>query len=146
MEVPVAQHVNVVLVDDLDGSSASDTVSFGLDGRSYEIDLSEENAGKLRHALADYLAAARRAGGGARRASAPRAQRPASNRDETAAIRLWARENGHEISERGRIPNAAVQAYEKRNSAPEPAAEAPKKRARKLKVVDAPKPEKAAAQ
>jgi hypothetical protein len=143
----VAQQVNVVLVDDLDGSSASDTVSFGLDGRSYEMDLSEENAGKLRDALAEYIAAARRAGGGgARRSSAPRPQRAASNREETGAIRQWARENGHDISERGRIPNAVVRAYEERNVAPEPepVAEAPKKRTRKLKVADSPKPEKAA--
>jgi hypothetical protein len=143
MEVPVAQHVKVVLVDDLDGSSASDTVSFGLDGRSYEIDLSEDNAGKLRDALAAYVAAARRAGGSGRRPSAPRAPRPVSNRDESAAIRLWARENGHDISERGRIPNSVTTAYAERNAVPEPVVEAPKKRARKLKVADAPK-EKAA--
>lgn len=113
----MAQKVDVKYVDDLDGSDASGTVSFALDGKSYEIDLSEENAARLRDALATYVAAARRSGGSGRggRAARPAADAPASptrtDREVTAAIRAWARENGHEISERGRIPKAVVDAY-----------------------------------
>ena len=114
----MAQKVDVKFIDDLDGSDAAGTVSFALDGRSYEIDLSDDNAARLRDALASFVAAARRSGSGARRgrsaqrqsAEAPATTRP--SREATAAIRTWARENGHEVSERGRIPNSVVQAYE----------------------------------
>ncbi len=112
----MAQKVDVKYVDDLDGSDASGTVSFALDGKSYEIDLSDENAARLRDALATYVAAARRSGGSGRGGRAARpADAPApparTDREVTAAIRAWARENGHEISERGRIPKAVVDAY-----------------------------------
>jgi hypothetical protein len=116
----MAQQVDVRYVDDLDGSDASGTVSFALDGRSYEIDLSDENAARLRDALASFVAAARR-GGGTTATRRGRSQRSTaenvepsarSNREETAAIRTWARENGHEVSERGRIPKAVVEAYQ----------------------------------
>jgi hypothetical protein len=105
-------------VDDLDGSEASSTVSFALDGRSYEIDLSEGNAAKLRDSLAAFVAAARRSGGSGRRGRTPRAtpekdeQPTRSSREHTGAIRTWARENGHDVSERGRIPKAVVEAYQ----------------------------------
>jgi len=66
MEVRMAQHVNVKFVDDLDGSDAAGTVSFGLDSRAYEIDLSDDNAAKLRESLASFIAAARKAGGSAK--------------------------------------------------------------------------------
>ena len=112
----MAQKVDVRFVDDLDGSEASDTVSFALVGRAYEIDLSEENAAKLRDSLATFVAAARRTG--SRR---PRSQRSSTSeapaaparpsREATAAVRTWARENGHEVSERGRIPKAVIEAY-----------------------------------
>jgi hypothetical protein len=112
----MAQKVDVRFVDDLDGSEASGTVSFALDGRAYEIDLSEENAAKLRDSLATFVAAARRTG--SRR---PRGQRSSTSeapatparpsREATAAVRTWARENGHEVSERGRIPKAVIEAY-----------------------------------
>jgi hypothetical protein len=114
----MAQHVDVRYVDDLDGTEASSTVSFALDGRSYEIDLSEDNAAKLRDSLAAFVAAARRSGGSGRRGRTPRAtpekdeQPTRSNREHTAAIRTWARENGHDVSERGRIPKAVVEAYQ----------------------------------
>lgn len=117
----MAQKVEVRFVDDLDGSEAAGTVSFGLDGRSYEIDLSDENAARLRDALASFVAAARRSGTARRGRPAPRetgetADAPARptrpSRQATAAIRTWARENGHEVNERGRIPNSVVQAYE----------------------------------
>ena len=117
----MAQQVSVTLVDDLDGSEATETVSFGLDGRSYEIDLSVENAARLRDATVPFVAAARKPGsggsGGIRRGRRqPLAQeepRPArSTREQTAAIRQWARENGHQVSERGRIPKAVIEAYQ----------------------------------
>ena len=112
----MAQKVDVRFVDDLDGSEASGTVSFALDGRAYEIDLSDDNAARLRDSLATFVAAARRTG--PRRARSQRSStseapvapaRP--SREATAAIRTWARENGHEVSERGRIPKAVVEAY-----------------------------------
>ena len=115
----MAQKVDVKFIDDLDGSEAAGTVSFALDGRSYEIDLSDDNAARLRDSLASYVAAARRSGTSGRRGrTSPRAAADSTasssrpSREVTAAIRTWARENGHEVSERGRIPNSVVQAYE----------------------------------
>jgi hypothetical protein len=116
----MAQQVNVKFVDDLDGSDAASRVSFGLDGKTYEIDLSDDNAAKLRDSLAVFVAAARKGGGSAatdrRRSekmtasSAPRPQ--PLNRDQTAAIRAWARQNGHQVSDRGRISKAVVEAFQ----------------------------------
>jgi|SRR5690242_15715877 len=113
----MAQKVDVKFIDDLDGSRASGTVSFALDGKAYEIDLSDDNATRLRDSLASFVAAARRSGAAPQR---PRATRGGgadgdgtrAGREETAAIRNWARANGHEVSERGRIPKAVVQAYQ----------------------------------
>ena len=107
----MAQRVNVVLVDDVDGSEASETVKFGLDGADYEIDLSAENAGKLREALALYLGHARRTGG-RRRAGGQAA--PASRDAEgpsAAEIRAWARENGWDVPERGRVSAEVREAF-----------------------------------
>ena len=116
MEEHMAQQKTVRFIDDLDGSDASGTFDFALDGRQYQIDLSEENAAKLRDALAPFIGAARKAGGrGSGRASrqTAAAEKPArSNREETAAIRQWARENGHQVSERGRIPKSVIEAYQ----------------------------------
>jgi hypothetical protein len=111
----MAQKVVVELVDDLDGTVAEDisTVSFGLNGAQYEIDLTEANAERLRDCLAGFVAAARRTGGRIRRA-APAAgpARPAAEREKTRAIREWAREHGYELADRGRIPSDVVAAYE----------------------------------
>lgn len=141
----MAQHVNVKFVDDLDGSEASDTIFFGLEGRHYEIDLSDENAAKLRDTLASFVGAARKSGGRSFTSSRPRASRPATaDREHTATIRQWARDNGHNISERGRIPGTVLQAYQERASAPQPDTEAPKKaKKRASKVAN---PDKAAKQ
>jgi Lsr2 len=121
MEVRMAQQVNVKFVDDLDGSDAAGTVSFGIDGRAYEIDLSDDNAARLRESLASFIAAARKsggsgAGGGRRRPKMTATSRPGPrpqplDREQTAAIRAWARQNGHQVSERGRIPKAVVEAF-----------------------------------
>jgi hypothetical protein len=120
MEVRMAQQVNVKFVDDLDGSDAAGTVSFGLDGRSYEIDLSDDNSARLRESLASFIAAAHKSGGstaaGGRRrqkmtaSSGPRPQ--PLDREQTAAIRAWARQNGHQVSDRGRISKAVVDAFQ----------------------------------
>ena len=128
----MAQQVSVTFVDDLDGSEASGTVSFALDGKTYEIDLSERNASKLREALSPFASAARRGSRGSRRVTAPRtaSPRPAYDRERTAAIRDWARQNGHTVSDRGRIPTAVIEAYEQRDTAPA-LEQAPKKKTRK---------------
>jgi Lsr2 len=113
----MAQQTTVRFIDDLDGSDASGTFDFSLEGRQYQIDLSDENAAKLRDALAPYIDVARKAGGrsggrGRQRQTAV-AEKPArSKREETAAIRQWAREHGHQVSDRGRIPKSVMEAYQ----------------------------------
>lgn len=109
----MAQQVNVVLVDDLDGSEAGETVVFGLDGTTYEIDLSEKNAKKLRDSIALYVASARRTGG--RRGAARTAGRAPSTSTDTASVRTWAKSKGYEVSDRGRISADILDAYKKAN-------------------------------
>jgi hypothetical protein len=114
----MAQKHIVQLIDDLDGSQAAETVSFGIDGASYEIDLSAKNAAKLRDVLAVYVGSARRASRGGRPAAAGgrRSGRPGrSDREQTQAIREWARKNGHKIGEKGRIPATVLEAYHAAN-------------------------------
>ncbi|HEY3528645.1 MAG TPA: Lsr2 family protein [Nocardioides sp.] len=103
----MAQKVHITLEDDLDGGDASETVAFGLDGRSYEIDLNDKNAKALRDALAKYVAAARRAGG--RSAGAKRRTQVGTSARE---IRDWARSNGRQVPDRGRIPSEIREAFE----------------------------------
>ncbi len=106
----MAKKVEVSLVDDLDQSTAAETVSFGLDGATYEIDLSKSNAKKLRDALASYVGNARRVSRG--RTSAPRGRGGArADREQTQAIREWARGNGYQVSDRGRVPGTVLEAY-----------------------------------
>jgi hypothetical protein len=121
MEVHMAQQATVRFIDDLDGSDASGTFDFSLEGRAYQIDLSDDNAAKLRDALAPFIGAARKAGGRGSGRGRARAQRqtataedkPArSNREETAAIREWARANGHKVNDRGRISKSVMEAYQ----------------------------------
>ncbi len=107
----MAQRVNVELIDDLDESPAAETVSFALDGVSYEIDLSEANAAKLRDALAPYLGHARRTGGRRGQRSAGSSSSSTGRSSEAADIRAWARENGYEVSERGRVSAEIRSAY-----------------------------------
>lgn len=94
----MAQKVQVVLVDDLDGGPADRTVNFAFSGVSYEIDLSEANAEKFADLLAGYIGHARRVGSTGRRAP-----RRSSTRTNPAAVREWARSQGIEVNERGRI-------------------------------------------
>lgn len=105
------QRVQIVLIDDLDGSEAAEAVTFGLDGTTYEIDLSEANAAALREALAPYLAKATRVSstGKARQA---RKRASAGGGESATEIREWARSQGMEVSARGRVPAEIRQAYE----------------------------------
>jgi Lsr2. len=109
----VAEIREVRLIDDIDGEPADETVTFGIDGRTYEIDLSAANAQKLRNGLAEFIASARRLGG--RRGSAPNARKPVVDREQNQAIREWARKRGEKISDRGRIPARLVEAYHREN-------------------------------
>ena len=115
----MAQQVNVTVVDDLDGSDAAGTVSFGLDGRAYEIDLSDGNAARLRASLASFIAVARKRGGsavsGGRRGpkmTASSARPQPLDSEQTAAIRAWARQSGHQVSDRGRISQTVMDAFQ----------------------------------
>ena len=112
----MAQITQVTLVDDLDGGAAAESVTFSLDGKSYEIDLSEKHAAALRDAFAPFVSSARRAGGSAaaRQKTSMRAGRP---REESAAIREWATGNGLDVSARGRISSTVLEAYENRGKA-----------------------------
>jgi Lsr2 len=123
----MAQKVLVQLVDDLTGVASDDisTVLFGLDGANYEIDLTEENAERLRATLADYVNAARRTGGRIKRGSRP-ANGAAAN-GEAGQVREWAQENGFELSARGRIPGHVLEAYKEAQTVEK----APKRRSRK---------------
>ena len=109
----MARQVITTLIDDLDGKPADRTVEFSLDGTNYTIDLSDANAGKLRKALDPFISAGTRIGRGAGRPArhAVPSGRTASSRDENKAIRERALRNGHQISERGRIPQSVSDAY-----------------------------------
>ena len=106
----MAQKVHVSLVDDYDGTEATETVTFGLDGVTYEIDLSEENAQSLRDAVHRYAEKARRTGG--RKPNGAQKGRTVVDPSQTKAIREWAQANGHQVSGRGRISADIVTAYE----------------------------------
>ena len=108
----MAQRVSVVLVDDIDGTEAAETVVFGLDGAEYEIDLSEENADKLRETLAVYIGHGRRANSRRRGGSSSRSSAPARSGGASAAeIRAWARDNGYDVPDRGRVSAVVREAY-----------------------------------
>src|SRR3954453_15049849 len=104
----MAQKVHITLEDDLDGGEATETVSFGLDGRTYEIDLNDKNAKALRDSLARYVGAGRRSGGSRGTAAKRRTQVGTTARE----IRDWARSNGHKVPDRGRIPADVREAFE----------------------------------
>ena len=110
----MAQRVQIVLEDDVDGGEAAETVTFGLDGVTYEIDLNDKNAAKLRDSLATWVGHARtsssRRGGGSRRRSSGR---PAGRRSDLTEVREWARKNGPTVSDRGRVSSVVQEAYDK---------------------------------
>jgi hypothetical protein len=103
----MAQRVEVVLIDDVDGGEATETVGFALDGTNFEIDLSEANANRLRDALAPWVAHARRVRGNSQRLS-----RPAGPGASSHDIREWAQSQGLPVSRRGRVPAEVRSAYE----------------------------------
>lgn len=107
----MAQRITVILEDDLDGSEASETVEFSLDGVSYEIDLSDGNAASLRNDFARWVGQARRSGG--RRQTRRRGGGGSSgaSREELARIRDWGRANGYSVSDRGRVSQDVQDAY-----------------------------------
>lgn len=106
----MAQQVQVLLVDDIDGGKAAETVSFALDGVSYEIDLSAKNAAKLRDAFSTWVGNARRSGG---RRSSGRARSARGSSGDLGAVREWGRKNGFTVSDRGRISAELQAAYKK---------------------------------
>lgn len=103
----MAQRIHVVLEDDIDGAPAEETVSFALDGVSYEIDLSADNAAKLRDDVAVWIGHARRSGG---RKQTSRAR--SGGRKNVGEVREWARANGYQVSDRGRISGEVQRAYD----------------------------------
>lgn len=106
----MAQKVQVLLIDDVDGGAADETVTFGLDGATYEIDLSGANASKLRDDLASWIGHARRSAG--RRTPT---RRPPARRSDLNDIREWGRAHGFKVSDRGRVSAALQSAYDKAN-------------------------------
>jgi hypothetical protein len=105
----MAQNVVIQLEDDIDGSPADETLTFALDGRDYEIDLSATNAEKLRQALRPFIAGSRPVPS---RSSKTGAHRSAIRwNPDTPKIRKWAQANGHDVSDRGRIPRDIQDAY-----------------------------------
>ncbi|MCL3861469.1 Lsr2 family protein [Actinotalea sp. K2] len=110
----MAQKVQVVLVDDLDGGSADETVSFALDGVTYEIDLNTANAAQLRESFASWVGHARRVGGRSRTGTRRTSGTGRASSGDSTAIREWARQNGFTVSDRGRIPANVKAAYDAR--------------------------------
>ena len=104
----MAQKVNIILVDDLDGSDATETVSFGLDGTTYEIDLGDMNAAQLRDALSGYIGHARKVTTSRKRKGSTTTTSGPSARE----LRDWARSNGFEVSDRGRVPAEVRDAFD----------------------------------
>jgi hypothetical protein len=111
----MAQKTITLLIDDLDGRELKDgkgqTVSFGLDGRAYEIDLSDKNADAFRKALSRYVDAARKVGSGSRRGGSNSSRGRNSGDVSPQAVREWARANKIELSARGRIPQSVVEQF-----------------------------------
>jgi len=106
----MAQRTQVLLIDDIDGSAAEETVTFGLDGGAYEIDLSSENARQLREALAEYVAHGRKSGPA--RGAVGRRRTVQRSSTDTSDVRSWARSHGYTVSDRGRISSEVMAAYE----------------------------------
>ena len=105
----MAQMVTVTMTDDIDGTEAAETVSFRIDGTSYEIDLSKKNVTALRRVFNPYIEHARKAPRGARAARSTR------NRQRSPDVRAWAKSQGIKVSERGRIPASVISQYEEAN-------------------------------
>ncbi|MET8327511.1 Lsr2 family protein [Streptomyces sp. NPDC005181] len=107
----MAQRVVVTLSDDIDGGAAAETVTFALDGKSYEIDLNPSNAKKLRKALAPYMAAGRKQTNASKHGKTPVSYRHTSLAPDPAAVRAWARSHRMDVPARGRIPKKVYEAF-----------------------------------
>ena len=105
----MAQRVRIELTDDLVGTPADETLTFAIDGVTYDVDLTSDNAEKLRASLAPYIAAGRRVAG---RQSTRKAKGAAASGPSANEIRQWARERGMEVSERGRVSDQVKAAYQ----------------------------------
>ena len=105
----MAQKIQTLFIDDIDGSEAEGTIRFGLDGTYYEIDLNADHSSALRTTLGTYIAHARKVSAAPRRA--PRGGRKSASFIDTVAVRAWAREQGIDIKERGRVPASVVVQY-----------------------------------
>jgi nucleoid-associated protein Lsr2 len=106
----MAQQIQTLFLDDIDGGAAEGTVRFALEGTDYEIDLSGKHSDELHDALRKYVEHARKVGGTARRSSASGGRRASTV--DTAAVRAWARENGYDIKDRGRVSAELVAKYQ----------------------------------
>lgn len=114
-EGTMVQKVQVILLDDVDGSEADETVTFGLDGVEYEIDLTGERAEELRKAMETWTNHGRRVGRGGR-VQVTNARRPRATNDvDINAVRTWAREHGYQVSDRGRVSGDVLEAYKNRH-------------------------------
>ncbi|MBO1756869.1 Lsr2 family protein [Allobranchiibius sp. CTAmp26] len=108
----MAQRVQILLEDDIDGTEAIETVQFGLDGVAYEIDLSGEHAAQLRENLATWVGHARKVGGARQgRRAAGGTGKAAIDREQLNKMREWGRANGYQVSDRGRVSQALQDAY-----------------------------------
>jgi hypothetical protein len=106
----MAQKIQTLFIDDIDGGEAAGTVRFAIDGAEYEIDLSDRHTEELRSALDRYTSHARKVGGTARRSASRVGRKPSAA--DTVAVRAWARENGFDIKDRGRVPADLVAKYQ----------------------------------
>jgi len=109
----MAQRIVTELTDDTDGKPADETVTFALDGREYEIDLTTKNAAALRKAFDVYVKNGRRISGRRPRGSSGAGSSTSAPKGEvdTKDVREWAGKNGYELSARGRIPAKVIEAY-----------------------------------
>ncbi|HEU5416271.1 MAG TPA: Lsr2 family protein [Streptosporangiaceae bacterium] len=106
----MAQRVEILFIDDIDGTPAAETIRFGIAGVDYEIDLSAEHAKEFREAMAPFVAGARRGTAGPRQARSTRAGGPSP-----AAVRQWAKSAGIEVSDRGRVPDDLIARFQAAN-------------------------------
>jgi hypothetical protein len=105
----MAQKIQTLLIDDIDGGEAEGTVRFALDGNEFEIDLNSKHSNELRSALVNYISHARKVGSASRRPGARGAHKLTSV--DTGTVRTWARQHGLDIKERGRVPASVVEQY-----------------------------------
>ncbi|GAA2027521.1 Lsr2 family protein [Pseudokineococcus marinus] len=116
----MAQKTQIILTDDIDGGEATQTVTFAFQGTSYEIDLNDEHAALIEESFSEWITNARKttgrssaAGGAPARSSSTRAS-SGPKRTDLDAVRAWARDNGHTVSDRGRVSNKILEAYDAR--------------------------------